>query len=32
MRDTLHRIGVSENDFFRACDASFGRFLRRHSQ
>jgi 2-polyprenyl-6-methoxyphenol hydroxylase-like FAD-dependent oxidoreductase len=23
MRDTLHRIGVSETDFFRACDASF---------
>ena len=23
MRDTLHRIGVSESDFFRACDASF---------
>lgn len=23
MRDTLHRIGVSETDFVRACDASF---------
>jgi len=23
MRDTLHRIGVSESDFFRECDASF---------
>jgi len=23
MRDTLHRIGVSEADFFRECDASF---------
>jgi hypothetical protein len=23
MRDTLHRIGVSETDFFRACDAAF---------
>lgn len=23
MRDTLHRIGVSEADFFRACDAAF---------
>ena len=23
MRDTLRRIGVSESDFFRACDASF---------
>jgi hypothetical protein len=23
MRETLRRIGVSENDFFRACDASF---------
>jgi hypothetical protein len=23
MRDTLHRIGVSEYDFIRACDASF---------
>jgi hypothetical protein len=23
MRDTLHRIGVSESDFLRACDASF---------
>jgi len=23
MRDTLHRIGVSESDFFRECDAAF---------
>jgi flavin-dependent dehydrogenase len=23
MRDTLHKIGVSESDFFRECDASF---------
>jgi hypothetical protein len=23
MRDTLHRIGVSETDFFRECDAAF---------
>jgi len=23
MRDTLHRIGVSESDFVRACDATF---------
>ena len=23
MRDTLHRIGVSETDFFRHCDAAF---------
>jgi len=23
MRDTLHRVGVSESDFFRECDAAF---------